>query len=172
MRLIGTWSLSSVVLAAVFFLIALAAQADAPFVDPAEDHLHFGSPDNVLFWTPKQQVAGFRNSDRLSPTRPIAASRAPLELPYALEELGDVVVRLDDVTMTVDEYFRERAVAGLLVVKDGTVVYERYGLGNTASTPWISFSVAKSVVSMLIGAAIQDGYIESVDEKSLTICRA
>ena len=56
-------------------------------------------------------------------------------------------------------------VAGLLVVKDGAVVYERYGLGNTAATRWVSYSVAKSITSMLVGAAIQDGYIGSVDEK-------
>jgi CubicO group peptidase (beta-lactamase class C family) len=66
--------------------------------------------------------------------------------------------------MTVDDYVRRQRVGGLLVIHDGDVVYERYGLGNDENTRWISFSVAKSVVAMLIGAAIQDGYIDSVDE--------
>jgi CubicO group peptidase (beta-lactamase class C family) len=51
------------------------------------------------------------------------------------------------------------------VIKNGTIVYERYGLGNSEDSLWISFSVAKSVVSMLVGAAIEDGYIASVEEK-------
>jgi len=55
-------------------------------------------------------------------------------------------------------------VAGLIVVKDGRIAYARYELGNTPSSRWISYSVAKSVTSLLIGAAIRDGYIESVDE--------
>ena len=59
---------------------------------------------------------------------------------------------------------QSQRIAGLIAVKDGRVHLERYGLGNDANSRWISFSVAKSVVSMLIGAAIQDGYIASVDD--------
>jgi CubicO group peptidase (beta-lactamase class C family) len=66
--------------------------------------------------------------------------------------------------MTVDEYFSRKKVAGLLVIKDGEIIYERYGLGNTRDSRWVSFSVTKSVVSMLVGAAIKDGFIDSVDE--------
>ena len=63
-----------------------------------------------------------------------------------------------------DEYFEQQSVAGLLVLKDGKVAYERYGLGNDRNSRWVSFSVSKSVVSMLYGAALRDGYIHSVDE--------
>ncbi|MBT8100820.1 MAG: beta-lactamase family protein [Gammaproteobacteria bacterium] len=141
------------------------ATADAPFIDPARDADHFGPPDNILFWTDKQKVAGFRNSKRLFPTRTIKAGDSPYPLPYARRELGDVSIRLGDESMSVDDYFVEQNVAGLLIIKDGKIVYERYGLGNTEESRWISFSVAKSVIAMLIGAALQDGYIESVDEK-------
>ena len=141
------------------------ANADAPYIDPADDHNHFGSPDNVLFWTPEQQVTGYRNSDRIFWTRTIKAGDSVYPLPYAKVDLSDVEIKLDDATMTVNEYFPKQSVAGLLVIKDGKILYERYGLGNTEDSKWVSYSVAKSVVSMLIGAAIQDGYIKSVDEK-------
>jgi CubicO group peptidase (beta-lactamase class C family) len=59
----------------------------------------------------------------------------------------------------------EQSVAGLLVIKDGKIVFERYRLGNTEDSLWLSYSVSKSVTSMLVGAAIKDGYIKSVDEK-------
>ncbi len=142
-----------------------SANAAAPYIDPADDHKHFGSPDNVLFWTPEQQVAGYRNSDKIFWTRTIKAGDSVYPLPYARLDLSDVDIKLDDATMTVDEYFTRQSVAGLLVIKDGKILYERYGLGNDEDSKWVSYSVAKSVVSMLIGAAIRDGYITSVDEK-------
>jgi CubicO group peptidase (beta-lactamase class C family) len=52
---------------------------------------------------------------------------------------------------------------GLIVLKDGRIVLERYGLGRRPQDRWTSFSVAKSVTSTLVGAAIQDGYIKSLD---------
>jgi len=155
-----------------FFLAALLAVsagttdviAKAPYVDPASDPDHFGAPDKILFWTPEQQVASYRNIDKIFPTRTIIADGAALELPEALVELGDVPISTENSAMTLNEYFVQQNVAGLLVIKDGKIAYERYGLGNTPDSRWISFSVTKSVVSMLVGAAIHDGYIDNVDE--------
>lgn len=95
----------------------------------------------------------------------VAAGGKVLALPLAEVDLGNVSFSAQGVTMTVKEYLTKQRVGGLLVVRDGNIVYERYGLGNTPETRWISFSVSKSVVAMLFGAAIKDGYIESVDEK-------
>lgn len=153
------------VIALSLLCIVAASHAAAPHIDPADDGKHFGSPLNVLFWTPEEQVAGYRNSDKLFPTRKIETGKSVYALPYDLRELGDVSIGFGQTTMTVDDYFQKQSVAGLLVIKDGRILYERYGLGNDENSRWISYSVAKSVVSMLIGAAIQDGYIESVDEK-------
>lgn len=148
-----------------FLLCTLLAHAQpAPWIDPAEDAEHFGAPDNVLFWTPEQQVAGYRNMDKLVPVRWIHAGDDPLVLPERPLDLDGVPVRYGDREMTVREYLKQQSVAGLLVIKDGAIVYERYRLGNDAGTRWISYSVTKSIVSMLLGAAIRDGYIESVDE--------
>jgi len=139
--------------------------AKAPTIDPAEDAKHLGSIENFLFWTPEQQVASYRNINMIFPTRGIAAGGKTLELPQQLRSLDEIEIQVEGQTLTVDEYFLEQNVAGLLVIKDGKIAYERYGLGNTEDSLWIAFSVAKSVTSMLIGAAIQDGYIKSVDEK-------
>jgi len=145
--------------------VAASSVIAAPTLDPADDSSRLGSPDAFLFWTPEQQVSGYRNIDRIFPTRIIHAGDSPYPLPEKPAELGGVVIAVDGETLTVDEYFERQDVAGLLVIKDGNLVYERYGLGNDRDSRWVSFSVTKSVVSMLVGAAIKDGYIESVDEK-------
>ena len=139
--------------------------AEAPYLDPADDEKNLGPPQNSLFWTPVQQVAGYRNMEKVFPTRKINASGSPYPLPYEKVGLSDVLIRHEDTVLTTDEYFTRQNVAGLLVIKNGNIVYERYGLGNTENSKWVSYSVAKSVVSMLVGAAINDGYIKSVDEK-------
>ncbi len=144
--------------------IAVAAQADAPTIDPADDAAYFGDPQKELFWTPEQQVSGYRNMEKLGPARKVVAGNTPYPLPCDPVDLGKVEIVTDDVTMTLDEYVARQNVAGLIVVKDSRIVYERYELGNTVESRWISYSVAKSVTSLLVGAAIKDGYIKSVDE--------
>lgn len=139
--------------------------AKAPTLDPVEDIIHLGPPEKFLFWTPEQQVAGYRNIDKVFPTRVISAGETVHELPEQLVDLADVQIQHEGRVITTDQYFMQQNVAGLLVIKNGKVIYERYGLGNTRDSVWVSFSVAKSVTSMLIGAAIRDGYISSVDEK-------
>ena len=146
-------------------ICSVAANADAPSIRPSDDLSHLASAESaLLFWTPHQKVAGFRNIDQLYPTRLIAAGESVLALPESLTELGDVAVNHEGRVMTVNDYFTDRNVAGLLVIKDGEIRYERYGLGNDAASRWVSFSVSKSVVSMLVGAAIRDGYIHDLDE--------
>ena len=150
-------------------LLALSApyvlEAKAPYVDPADDANNLGNPTELLFWAPEQQVSSYRNVDKIFPTREIFKGNYTLELPYKPQELGRAEFSENDKTWTVDEYFEKQNVAGLLVIKDGNLVYERYGLGNNKDSRWISWSVAKSVTSMLIGAAVKDGYIKSVNDK-------
>jgi CubicO group peptidase (beta-lactamase class C family) len=61
-------------------------------------------------------------------------------------------------------YMSEFRASGILVIKEGKIVLERYGLGRKPEDRWTSFSVAKSVTSTLIGAAIRDGKIQSLED--------
>ena len=58
----------------------------------------------------------------------------------------------------------QQRLSGLIVVEDGRIRLERYGLGFAGEGRWTSFSVAKSFTSTLVGAAIQDGSIASIDD--------
>lgn len=156
--------MKNILVAAAAVCFTTFAWADAPYIDPADDEKYFGDIDRELFWTPEQQVAGYRNMDKLAWTRAIPAGENPYPLPTELMDLDDVEIATEDLTMTVDDYVKAGNVAGLIVVKNGRVVYERYELGNTAESRWLSYSVAKSVTSLLVGAAIRDGYIAGVDE--------
>ena len=117
----------------------------------------------ILFWTPEQQVTGYSNIAGLYPTRAIQGRTVPADLPEKLITLDRFTYRLGWQKLTIADYMQKQHAAGLLVIHNGEVKVERYGLGHLPQKPWVSFSVTKSVVSMLYGAAIKDGFIESLD---------
>jgi len=63
-----------------------------------------------------------------------------------------------------NDFISEQKVAGLLILQDGKIRLECYAPGHSKTNLWSSLSVAKSVTSTLVGAAIKDGYIKSVDD--------
>lgn len=113
--------------------------------------------------TPDIAVNTFRNIDRLFPSRTIAAGDSPRPLPTSDASLEGLSFESDGKSYDLYDYLALNSVAGLLVMKDGDVVYETYQRGNDEDTRWMSMSVAKSISSTLAGMAIQDGLIESLD---------
>lgn len=114
---------------------------------------------DLLFWSVPQRDAAFRALDRLSVLakwRVVPASGTPSPLPP-----GPPLKIAQDV----DAYMASQRSAALMIVHDGKVRLERYGLGFDSSGRWTSFSVAKSITSTLVGAAIRDGHIKSMDDK-------
>lgn len=113
---------------------------------------------NVLFWSIEERDAGFRVLDGfpvLAGARTIAAGDETLNLPQ-----GDALEIPTDVAAFMDS---QRSSA-LVIVHRGKVVFEDYGLDFSSEGKWTSFSVAKSLTSTLVGAAIADGSIESIDD--------
>jgi CubicO group peptidase (beta-lactamase class C family) len=112
----------------------------------------------VLSWSQRTRDAAFRAMDRmpiLAKAAVITPSPTPLELPIGapLDVPG------------LEDYMASQRTAGLMIIQDGRVRVERYGLDFDAEGRWTSFSVAKSFTSTLVGAAIQDGYIQSLEDQ-------
>ncbi|MEO0436056.1 MAG: serine hydrolase domain-containing protein [Pseudomonadota bacterium] len=118
---------------------------------------------NILFWDKEQRRIGFKNLRHIYPSRTVEAA-APYPLGARPLDLGQVQYTVDGESFTVGDFMAQDSSIGLLVVQGGDIVTEYYAPGNDESSLWVSFSVTKSVSSMLIGAAIADGYIESVEE--------
>lgn len=114
---------------------------------------------NVLFWTQDQRDAAFRQLEKLSDANTITAGGSVYPLPQ-----GKPMTFPFDV----DAYMTKQRSAGLIIVQDGKIRFERYALGYSKEGRWTSFSVAKSFTSTLVGAAIKDGYIKSLDDKVST----
>ena len=61
-------------------------------------------------------------------------------------------------------FMDRNVISGLLVIRHGKVVLERYGLGLGERDRWSTMSTVKSMTAMLVGAAVRDGAISSIDE--------
>jgi CubicO group peptidase (beta-lactamase class C family) len=114
---------------------------------------------DVLFWNQPQREANFRAMESRYASN-IVHHGVAHELPAGTP----LEPRFAD-GGTLDAYMAAHHVAGIMVVQDGRVRLQRYGLGATANTRWTSFSVAKSFTSTLVGAALRDGSIHSLDDK-------
>jgi len=119
----------------------------------------------ILFWTPEQQRLGYPNIEKLITTGVIRRGKSASLLPASPRDFSKFTYAYNGKTRTIEDFFYQTNAVGLLVLKDGRVVLERYAGGNTAQTKWISFSIAKSVTSLLYGAAIRDRHIKTLDDQ-------
>ena len=113
---------------------------------------------DVLMWKLDQRDAAFRAMDRL-PVLATASEIAPSATPLPLPAGQPLTIP------GVDDYMAKQRSAGIVILQDGKLRFEKYGLGFGPQGRWTSFSVAKSFTSTLVGAAIQDGYIKSLEDK-------
>ncbi len=140
--------------------LGVAAGVGCATLDPDQRNLLANMPTdrNVLFWSVEQRDAAFRAMDALpvlARSRTIAAGGEVYPLPEGLPL---------QLATDVDAYMQAQRTSALVVVLDGKVVLEKYALGFTPEGKWTSFSVAKSLTSTLVGAAIADGAIDSIDD--------
>jgi CubicO group peptidase (beta-lactamase class C family) len=121
--------------------------------------LNLPTDRNILFWSVQQRDATFRVLDRIpfiAKSRTISADKDIYPLPQGAPL---------DLGMDVDAYMEDQRAAALVIVQDGKIRLEKYGLDFSPEGRWTSFSVAKSITSTLVGAAIKDGHIKRIDDK-------
>src|ERR1700759_678910 len=146
----------------IISVLTLAAILNAAFALADADKLPPGGA-SLLSWTPEQQAWGYKNMEKVAPFRTIKRGETVHALPKGSPI--DVKFNAGDKSYDTARYMQEFRASGVLVIKNGKIVLERYGLGRTEKDRWTSFSVAKSLTSTLIGAAIKDGKIKSLDDK-------
>lgn len=132
-----------------------AATAGVALTDENRAHLQQVGAE-ILFWSQAERDRNFPHMEDVFPGRVVKAGRKVLALPPGPP--------LPVTAAEVDAFIAAQNVAGLIVVQQGAVRLERYARGLTREGRWTSFSVAKSFTSTLVGAAIRDGFIRSVDE--------
>ena len=116
--------------------------------------------EGVLFWTQAQREARFPQMYTLFPSDRAAHGTHV----HALPQGRPLAVDGRDASAWLAGYMDRYHIAGVMVLQDGHVRLQRYAKGFGPEQRWTSFSVAKSVTSTLLGIALQQGYIRSMDD--------
>lgn len=88
------------------------------------------------------------------PIYPLQVAAGNLSLQYTFDGRG----------YSLEDYFKRNFVTGFIVLHDDQIVLEKYFHGANRNSRFVSQSVGKSIVSILVGAAVSDGAIKSVDD--------
>ncbi|MGV7928067.1 MAG: serine hydrolase domain-containing protein [Spirochaetota bacterium] len=117
----------------------------------------------VTLFEPDGIVENFRSMGETLDSRVIRRGGEAFEFRRAERDLPENYV-FKGAVKKIAPFLERTDTTGIVVVKDDTILYERYYLGNTGTSKAISWSVAKSFVSALFGIALHEGHIRNIME--------
>lgn len=109
------------------------------------------------------RVWALSHFDTVFPARIIAAPKTPSVLARAASE-PSISYTFAGQTLTLDQYLERQPVTGFLIAKGDTILVERYQYARTDKHRLTSFSMAKTITALLIGIALEEGAIRSIDD--------
>ena len=137
----------------------MALYADALGVYPRADRSNW--------WRPSHSVDSFSRLDEIfsSAISAAPASASPIRRATAEPAISyDGIANLGAGRFGLNTYLARNPTTGLLIAKDGEILVERYQYGRTHQHRLTSFSMAKTLIAILIGIAAQEGRIKSVED--------
>jgi CubicO group peptidase (beta-lactamase class C family) len=112
-------------------------------------------------WEPKYRVGAFTHLDQIYPTRLVERAGSPWNFKCSTAQ---VYYDFQGSRFSPTDYVSRNPVTGLLIAKDDHILFEHYQYARTDHDRFVSQSMVKSIIGLLIGIAIAEGAIKSVDD--------
>lgn len=109
------------------------------------------------------RMGSFSAMDSIAPHCTLPPSAEPLSLKKSGSEPA-FRYRFEGRTQSLDDYMQRQRATALLVLKDGEIVAERYSYDRTPQQRLLSNSMAKTIVALAVGKALEEGLIRSLDD--------
>jgi hypothetical protein len=127
---------------------------------PTLKNLHI----NLTLFDEDRIVENFRSFDSLWETRELKEPKIAFIYPQGEEMSYPKGFNYKDKAFNTEQFIEDSWTTGLIVIQDGEIRSEDYYLGNSSATRNISWSVAKSFISALMGIAVSEGDIDSIEQ--------
>jgi len=111
-------------------------------------------------------VAAYSHFDELTPARIVPRAASPWLFQRAAEP--EISYTFGGERHTIMDYLNRQPTTGLLIARDDTILYEHYRYARSERDRFLSQSMAKTITAMLIGIAVADGAIKSIDDEAAT----
>lgn len=149
-------------------LAAPGAGCAQTFSDSGPDAEAYGRsagypPDLWRFGEVRHLVGNFSRYDRIARTRLVPRGDAVWRFTRSEAE-PDFVYTYQGQRHSLRDYVERHPATGLLVARDDTILFEHYQYGRTDKDRLLSQSMAKTVTAMLVGIAVDEGRIRSIDD--------
>ena len=112
-------------------------------------------------WAPEDRVGAFSHLDEIYQTRRIAHSDTPSTFKRSTGDVTYVNAGRADI---LTDYCSRRPITGLLIAKDDRILFERYQYARTEGDRLLGQSMTKSITGLLVGLAVADGALRSIDD--------
>jgi CubicO group peptidase (beta-lactamase class C family) len=147
--------IAAIVVAMVFAIVAVAGIAN--WREIARARFVAG------MFSGADQVDRFRHMNRIFPVRVFHRAGPVYEIPPGHKIELPATYRFAGKTFSTQQFLAAVDTTGLIVIRDGKILHEEYWRGNNQNTRWISWSVGKSFISALVGIAVAEGKIQSIN---------
>lgn len=114
---------------------------------------------------PECRVGTWSANEKVAASSLVQPSGDPMALPR-WQDAPNISYRWGLFSKTLDDFMADTQTTGLMVIKEGRVVAERYQYGRQPDMRFRSFSMAKTFTAMLVGMAHGKGLIRSLDDKA------
>jgi CubicO group peptidase (beta-lactamase class C family) len=122
----------------------------------------FPTGDRTTSNQPQHLVATYSHFGEIFASRPVRRAATPWLFKRAREPSIAYTFKSD--RLSIQDYLGRNPTTGLLIAKDDTILYEHYQYARTDRDRFLSQSMAKTITSMLIGIAVSEGKIKSIDD--------
>jgi CubicO group peptidase (beta-lactamase class C family) len=110
-------------------------------------------------------VENFLHMEDINETSNLIKSPSPTRLPVNLTYQLPIDFSSNGKTIDVQDFIDHSMTTGLMIIHKDTIILENYTRGLTPETTHISWSMAKSFISGMIGIAIEEGKIKSIQDQ-------